>query len=106
MIGKVGDLSTEILSLLITHDAEPIEFSRRCYSQLPSDPLNYTLPSAEISKRMDLRDSHLIFAVDPRGCVDIDDSMSIYNLPNGNLQLGIHIADVDYFVPKESPLDR
>jgi len=44
-------------------------------------------------------------SIDPPGCKDIDDSLSICQLENGNLSVGVHIADVTHFVKSGSPLD-
>ena len=49
--------------------------------------------------------SHLIFSIDPRGCEDVDDALSVRELPNGNLELGVHIADVTHFVKPGSLTD-
>jgi exoribonuclease R len=46
----------------------------------------------EISKRLDLRKSCRIFSVDPVGCQDIDDAMHARELPNGDIEVGVHIA--------------
>eukprot|EP00952_Eustigmatos_sp_NYUAD-ZCMA_P007826 32954-Eustigmatos_ZCMA.PRE.1 len=54
--------------------------------------------------RRDLR--HLpVMSIDPPGCKDIDDALHCVRLPNGNLQVGVHIADVTYFVSPGSALD-
>jgi exosome complex exonuclease DIS3/RRP44 len=56
-------------------------------------------------QRTDLR--HLpVVSVDPPGCKDIDDALHCIVLPNGNLQIGVHIADVTYFVHPDTPLDK
>lgn len=55
--------------------------------------------------RRDLR--HLtVCSVDPPGCTDIDDALHVLPLPNGNVQVGVHIADVTHFVKEDSPLDK
>ncbi|KAJ0098239.1 hypothetical protein Patl1_29293 [Pistacia atlantica] len=54
--------------------------------------------------RLDLR--HLrVFSVDPPGCKDIDDALHCKSLPNGNFEVGVHIADVTNFVHPGTPLD-
>eukprot|EP01043_Picozoa_sp_COSAG02_P050848 COSAG02_NODE_5277_length_4477_cov_15.451348_5_plen_652_part_00 len=55
--------------------------------------------------RRDLRDQ-LVMSIDPPGCVDIDDALSLRRLPNGRMELGVHIADVTHYVPEHSELDR
>ena len=44
-------------------------------------------------------------SIDPKGSQDIDDALSIIRLPNGDLRIGIHIADTDAFVKEGSLLD-
>ena len=41
----------------------------------PSQP--YTMDEGEMSRRRDLRESHLIFSIDPKGCEDVDDTLSV-----------------------------
>lgn len=54
---------------------------------------------------MDLRDIY-ICSVDPPGCTDIDDALHCYVLPNGNLSVGVHIADVSHFIRPGTALDK
>lgn len=71
-----------------------------------SSPKNpWKVSPEEAKKRLDLRDTHLIFSIDPKGCEDVDDALSVRTLPNGNLELGVHIADVTHFVAANSYTD-
>lgn len=45
-------------------------------------------------------------SVDPIGCKDIDDALHCIELPNGNYEVGVHIADVTHFVKANSEIDR
>lgn len=125
VLGATGSLSTELSALLVQNDIEEAPFSEAALACLPEcdiegnciaecstakrpkfcDLLEWRVPDAEVAARRDLRTSHRVFSVDPPGCQDIDDAMSVRRLPNGNIELGVHIADVSYFVPHESPLD-
>ena len=49
---------------------------------------------------------HPTFHIDPPGCRDVDDTFSFVDLPDGNWEVGIHIADVATAIPEGSPLDR
>ena len=67
---------------------------------LPQDP------SPQESKgRLDLRDQ-LIFTIDGDDAQDYDDAISIRTLPNGNVELGVHIADVGHYVTPGTALDE
>jgi exosome complex exonuclease DIS3/RRP44 len=55
--------------------------------------------------REDLR--HIcICSVDPPGCTDIDDALHCFKLPNGNYEVGVHIADVSHFIRPGTALDK
>lgn len=55
--------------------------------------------------RRDLR-SLPVVSIDPPGCKDIDDALHCRVLSNGNYEVGVHIADVTYFVHPDSALDK
>lgn len=59
----------------------------------------------EIEGRVDLRDE-LIFTIDGPYAKDLDDAISIKRLDNGNIELGVHIADVTHYVKEKSKLDK
>lgn len=54
--------------------------------------------------RMDLREE-LIITIDPYDAKDFDDALSLKILENGNYLLGVHIADVSYYVQENDPVD-
>ena len=58
-----------------------------------------------MAERRDLRDTHFIFSIDPKGSEDIDDALSLRRTPQGTLELGVHIADVTAFVAPGSLAD-
>jgi ribonuclease R len=63
------------------------------------------IPSAEIAGRKDMRDI-LTVTIDPIDAKDFDDAISIRTLENGQLEIGVHIADVGYYVEPETALDK
>ena len=63
------------------------------------------IPKEEISVRKDFRD-RLTFTIDPFDAKDFDDALSYKKLENGNLELGVHIADVSHYVKPNTELDK
>ncbi|XP_056355796.1 DIS3-like exonuclease 1 isoform X3 [Oenanthe melanoleuca] len=107
VLGRIGDLEGEIAAILVENSICAAPFSEIQMSEMPvSSPKNpWKVSPEEASKRLDLRDTHLIFSIDPKGCEDVDDALSVRTLPNGNLELGVHIADVTHFVAANSYTD-
>ncbi|XP_053810666.1 DIS3-like exonuclease 1 isoform X3 [Vidua chalybeata] len=107
VLGRIGDLEGEIAAILVENSICAAPFSEIQMSEMPvSSPKNpWKVSPEEAKKRLDLRDTHLIFSIDPKGCEDVDDALSVRTLPNGNLELGVHIADVTHFVAANSYTD-
>ncbi|XP_033629468.1 helicase with zinc finger domain 2-like [Asterias rubens] len=72
-----------------------------CESNFPNE---WTIPDEEIEARFDARGLNA-FTTDPPGSRDIDDALSV-EVVDGNYQVGIHIADVSYFVSQDTSLDE
>lgn len=81
----------------------PEGFSDESIKQLESIPM--TVSSEDMKGRYDFTDWD-VFSIDGKDTKDKDDAISLRRLRNGNLLLGVHIADVPYYVPKASPIDR
>jgi len=101
-IGPMGDRDTEEEVLLLEHDVPHLPFSKSVLNGLPKLP--WTIPDYEFVLREDLRNTS-VCSVDPPGCTDIDDALHYKPLPNGNCQVGVHIADLSYFVRPGTALD-
>jgi len=80
-------------------------FSQKVLDCLPKEGWNWTIPKTEEKKRMDLRHIN-VCSVDPPGCKDIDDALHCIVLPNGNYEIGVHIADVTHFVRPNTEIDK
>jgi len=108
VLGHINDPGIDILSIMAKYninDAFPSEVMEQVQNEVPSE-----LSKEEIDKRLsstgkDLRDE-VIFTIDGDDTKDIDDAISIEKLDNGNYKLGVHIADVSYYVKENSPLDK
>ncbi|KAA3610398.1 MAG: ribonuclease R [Calditrichaeota bacterium] len=59
----------------------------------------------DLQDRLDLRDM-VCFTIDPIDAKDFDDAVSLEKLDNGNVKLGVHIADVSHYVKPDSPIDK
>ncbi|XP_051882670.1 exosome complex exonuclease RRP44 [Pristis pectinata] len=102
-LGNAGDKETETEVLLLEHDVPHQPFSQAVLSFLPKMPWGIT--EQDLKERMDLRHLH-ICSVDPPGCTDIDDALHCRELENGNLEVGVHIADVSHFIRPGNALDQ
>lgn len=102
-IGTIGDKDTETKVLLMEHDIPTGEFTEKVMACLP--PADWKITDENSIGRTDLR--HLpVMSIDPPGCKDIDDALHVRELENGNLEIGVHIADVTHFVEPSSALDE
>jgi ribonuclease R len=102
VLGRAGEVTAELQSV-IREFRLPLHF--------PPEILQYTdqlpegIPATEYARRLDLR-KEICFTIDPEDAKDFDDAVSLTELPNGDYRLGVHIADVSYYVTEGSPLDQ
>ena len=78
-------------------------FLKKYFKQANETP--DTIDESEIQNRRDLR-NEMIVTIDGADAKDLDDAVTVTKLENGNYKLGVHIADVSYYVTEESPIDR
>uniref|UniRef100_A0AAV1TS63 RNB domain-containing protein n=1 Tax=Peronospora matthiolae TaxID=2874970 RepID=A0AAV1TS63_9STRA len=102
-LGVIGDKETETNVLLIEHGIPCDQFSDEVMRCLP--PEDWKITPENSRGRHDFRDL-AVMSIDPPNCKDIDDALHAKLLPNGNVQVGVHIADVTHFVAPGSPLDE
>ncbi|CAG8469835.1 4725_t:CDS:10, partial [Acaulospora colombiana] len=103
VLGEIGSVDVETEALLKDNNVTSEEFGENITKSLPIIPWN--ISEKDIELRRDLR-SIRIFTIDPSTAKDIDDAISCSRLPDGNFEIGVHIADVSHFVKPNSPLDR
>jgi len=99
ILGHQDDPGVDILSIAAKYEIEE-EFPEDVIEELKSIP-EY-VKEEEYEGRTDLREEK-IFTIDGDDTKDIDDAISIEKLSNGNYKLGVHIADVSYYVKENSP---
>lgn len=101
IIGHKNDPGVDILSIVYKYSINT-EFPDDVKEEVAKMPMEVS--KEELEGRVDLRDEE-IFTIDGDDTKDIDDAISIKLLPNGHYKLGVHIADVSYYVKEGSPLD-
>uniref|UniRef100_A0A673CYW6 Exosome complex exonuclease RRP44 n=1 Tax=Sphaeramia orbicularis TaxID=375764 RepID=A0A673CYW6_9TELE len=102
-LGGAGEKDTEEEVLLLEHDVPHQAFSQAVLSFLPKMP--WAITPEDMKQRQDLRQL-TVCSVDPPGCTDIDDALHCRELDNGNLEVGVHIADVSHFIRPGNALDK
>ena len=100
-IGHITDPGIDILSIIEDHEIST-EFSDEYLDELAKIPTEVT--NKDLEGRRDLRDK-MIFTIDGDDTKDIDDAISYEKLDNGNYKLGVHIADVSYYIKENSVID-
>ena len=101
VLGKPGEHNTEIHAILAEYGL-PAEFPLEV--ELYAQKIYTSIQESEIKKRRDMRDT-LTFTIDPKDAKDFDDALSFKKLENGNYEVGIHIADVSYYLQEGTILD-
>ncbi|CAN6583898.1 unnamed protein product [Malus baccata var. baccata] len=101
--GRASEVQPQIEAILFQNSINSSDFSHESLSCLPH--LTWEVPQEEIKSRKDLRNL-CILTIDPSTATDLDDALSVEKLSNGIFRVGIHIADVSYFVLPNTPLDE
>ncbi|KAI6119293.1 SSD1 protein [Pisolithus croceorrhizus] len=102
-LGPIGDVEVETSALLKDCNFPTEEFSDSVIKCLPPTP--WSIPEREYEVRRDLREER-IFTIDPSDAKDMDDALSIRANDDGTYDVGVHVADVSYFVKPNTALDR
>lgn len=101
VLGMPGEHNTEIHSILAQYGL-PYEFPPEI--EAFANEIDTSIHPEEIKKRRDMR-KDLTFTIDPKDAKDFDDALSFETLPNGNYEIGIHIADVSHYLQPGTILD-
>ena len=102
VLGEPGANDTEMHAILAEFNL-PYRFSREV--EEAADKISDTIGSREMKGRKDFR-KRFTFTIDPADAKDFDDALSIERLSNGNYEIGVHIADVSYYVTPGSIVDK
>ena len=101
ILGHKNDPGVDIISIVEKYQIK-YEFDESVIEEL--DTIPEEICEEDKKGRRDLTDQ-VIFTIDGDDTKDIDDAISIERLENGNYKLGVHIADVSYYVKEGNPLD-
>jgi ribonuclease R len=102
IVGHCDDPGIDILELIYSHGisfdfpAEVIEAAEKIADEIDEK---------ELETRRDLRDQ-IIVSIDGEDAKDLDDAVTVWQKENGNYHLGVHIADVSYYIQENSILDK
>ena len=101
-LGKPGDNETEMHAILAQFGL-PYRFDKAVEDA--ADEISDKITAKDLKDRRDFRDV-LTFTIDPADAKDYDDALSFRKLENGNYEVGVHIADVTYYVRPGTPVDK
>ncbi|MBC8554056.1 MAG: ribonuclease R, partial [Candidatus Brocadiales bacterium] len=102
ILGKDGEPAVDIKSII--HQFKlPFEFNESTIAE--TQDLQQPIRPAEVDARLDLR-NELIITIDPDDAKDFDDAISLQKDKKGNWLLGVHIADVSYYIEENSSIDK
>ncbi|MDE6310915.1 MAG: ribonuclease R [Muribaculaceae bacterium] len=102
ILGTAGENDAEIHAILAEYGL-PYRYPEsvnKAADKIPDD-----ITPEEIARREDMR-GVTTFTIDPKDAKDFDDALSFRKLPNGNYEIGVHIADVTHYVRPETALDH
>ncbi|WP_201009078.1 ribonuclease R [Paenibacillus glycanilyticus] len=104
ILGHKNDPGIDILSIIRKHQL-PEGFSDEVMAEAEAAPDSITEEEIVEQGRRDLR-GEVIVTIDGEDAKDLDDAVHVKRLENGNYLLGVHIADVGYYVKERSELDQ
>jgi exosome complex exonuclease DIS3/RRP44 len=108
-LGELESKGAETEALLLEWDVQYRPFPKTVLDCLPSEGHDWRVPASIEDPgwrgRRDLRDK-IVCSIDPPGAKDLDDALHARRLPNGNFEVGVHIADVSNFVRPNNAMDK
>lgn len=102
VLGKPGSNDAEMIGILCNHGID-YKFPQEVLAE--AEVIGLELDQEEVAKRRDFREI-TTFTIDPADARDFDDALSFKRLENGNIEIGVHIADVSYYVRPGSAMDK
>ena len=103
VLGQAGEKDVDLKSIIVQH-ALPEKFPEQVLAQARRAVDSFD-PETEVARRIDLTEE-VICTIDPDDAKDYDDAISLVRTGDGEWELGVHIADVSFFVKNGTPLDE
>ena len=105
-LGEMGDPKVETDALLRDNNFGPDDFSDAVLKNVGFDDWSIANDGeAALESRRDFREEQT-FTIDPNGSDELDDAIHFKTLPDGKLEIGVHVADVSHFIKANSLVDR
>ncbi|MEX2593039.1 MAG: ribonuclease R [Anditalea sp.] len=102
ILGTAGEHEVEIHSIMAEFGL-PFEYPEEVEKE--AEAISEEISKEDIKGRKDFRDIPT-FTIDPADAKDFDDAISYRKLPNGNMEIGVHIADVTHYVKVQTLLEK
>lgn len=102
ILGKTGDNTTEMHAILAEFG---LPYRYPANVEQAADRIDAGITDEEVARRIDMRGT-TTFTIDPRDAKDFDDAISLRSLPDGNYEVGVHIADVTHYVHPDTVIDK
>lgn len=102
ILGHENDPGIDIITIIYKHGIK-MEFPDKVLEQAKHAP--ETVSADEIAARRDMRDETIV-TIDGADAKDLDDAIHVHKKDNGNYVLGVYIADVTYYVPENTVMDK
>ena len=102
VLGDAGNNNTEMHAILAEFG---LPYKYPVPVEKAAEKISVKIPDEEIKNREDFREI-TTFTIDPKDAKDFDDALSVRKLKNGLWEVGIHIADVTYYVKPDSIIDK
>ncbi len=102
VIGKPGVHETEMHAILSQYEL-PYKYPDNLIDE--AEKISDKITKQDLENRIDFR-KKTTFTIDPDDAKDFDDALSLETLPNGNYEIGVHIADVTHYVQENTPIDK
>lgn len=102
VLGGKSDNDTEMISILVN---QGLNYTFPPQVLTEAEAITLDLDPKEVKARRDFR-SITTFTIDPMDAKDFDDALSFRRLENGNIEIGVHIADVSHYVQPGTAMDE